>query len=603
MRFRSAKANGLQVFAVTGVHSVSFGISATATARRGLLGFAVERIDPVEDERYFLPGFKVFGSVIPRPDASTQVSTRDHPVQSLVWDDFTAKPDRAYTYLFHPVRGRPRKLNHNAPPVPVAVRTEPLFSTLVHDVFFNRGVASSQAYTRRFGNRAPDQLPPAQAAQAREWLSRSLDDALLRFIRQCKRDDALLCCFYEFRYAPVAEALRAALDRGVDVQLIVDAKDNGSTSAAGKVTPPFPRDENIAMLQAAGIPMERVLLRSARKSAIAHNKFMLWLKGKRRVPTAVWTGSTNISMGGIHGQTNVGHWLRDGPVAASFQAYWQLLRTDPGAPVGDPEARRKNAELLAAVAALSPAPASIDAIASGTSVLFSPRSGPEVLQRYVQLLDQSRQLACITLAFGIGKDFKAALQQHSPASPLSFLLLEKRDVPAAGKEADFVWINAKHNVYQAWGSFLREPLYQWARETSARALGLNTHVIYVHSKFLLHDPLGDDPIVVTGSANFSTASTNDNDENMLLVRGDRRVADIYFTEFNRLFNHYYFRSVVEATAQRAADADAAAAPPSGDAVQGTLFLAEKADDWLKHYKAGSLKSKRVAIFTGMRGFS
>jgi len=65
-------------------------------------------------------------------------------------------------------------------------------------------------------------------------------------------------------------------------------------------------------------------------------------------------------------------------------------------------------------------------------------------------------------------------------------------------------------------------------------------------KFLLMDPLGDDPIVVTGSANFSEASTNDNDENMLLIRGNQRVADIYFTEFNRLFNHYYFRSINEA---------------------------------------------------------
>ena len=76
-------------------------------------------------------------------------------------------------------------------------------------------------------------------------------------------------------------------------------------------------------------------------------------------------------------------------------------------------------------------------------------------------------------------------------------------------------------------------------------LQLNSHVSYIHSKFLLKDPLGADPIVVTGSANFSDASTNDNDENMLMIRGDQRVADIYFTEFNRLFYHYYFRSVQE----------------------------------------------------------
>jgi len=34
---------------------------------------------------------------------------------------------------------------------------------------------------------------------------------------------------------------------------------------------------------------------------------------------------------------------------------------------------------------------------------------------------------------------------------------------------------------------------------------------------------------------------------MIAIRGDRRVADIYFTEFNRIFYHYYFRSVQERT--------------------------------------------------------
>jgi len=50
--------------------------------------------------------------------------------------------------------------------------------------------------------------------------------------------------------------------------------------------------------------------------------------------------------------------------------------------------------------------------------------------------------------------------------------------------------------------------------------------------------------VVTGSANFSEASTTQNDENMLLIRGDTGVADIYLTEFMRLYRHYVFREWV-----------------------------------------------------------
>ena len=117
----------------------------------------------------------------------------------------------------------------------------------------------------------------------------------------------------------------------------------------------------------------------------------------------------------------------------------------------------------------------------------------------------------------------------------------------------------------------------------------------MHSKFLLRDPLGLDPLVVTGSANFSAASTNDNDENMLLIRGNQRVADIYFTEFNRLFFHYYFRSIQEATFRSSPDAKA----NSGGQ---TLFL-DETDGWTKLYAPGSLKRRRVALLSNMEGFA
>ena len=99
--------------------------------------------------------------------------------------------------------------------------------------------------------------------------------------------------------------------------------------------------------------------------------------------------------------------------------------------------------------------------------------------------------------------------------------------------------------------------------------------------------------MVTGSANFSDPSTNDNDENMLLIRGEQRVADIYFTEFNRLFFHYYFRSVQEALfGRRPAEANAAATSRS------SLFLRDN-DSWLTDYKPGKLKHKRMEMFTRM----
>jgi hypothetical protein len=56
MRSKSEMVDGFQVFAVTGVNTISFAIEADAPARKGLLGFAVERADPTGDERFFMFG-------------------------------------------------------------------------------------------------------------------------------------------------------------------------------------------------------------------------------------------------------------------------------------------------------------------------------------------------------------------------------------------------------------------------------------------------------------------------------------------------------------------------------------------------------------------
>lgn len=598
MRYRSKEVGGYQVNAVAGVNTVAFGIGRANADTKGLLGFAVERIDPTEEERYFVSGFKVFPSVVPHPVPGAAVSTFEHPVQSFVWEDFTAKPDREYTYLFYPLKGAPKNLDRSAAPIPITIRTEPLRGKR-HDIFFNRGVASSQAYARRFNNLTPDQLPLEKQQEALDWLSRDLDDALLGFIASAQPGDGLRGCFYEFRFGPVADAFRAAMDRGVDVQLIVDMKENARTET--KTRPDgttfqirhesFPRIENLRTLDMAGIRGASVLSREARTSAIAHNKFIVLLKGSD--PAEVWTGSANLSEGGIYGQANAGHWVRDETVARDFLEYWTLLSSDPGGRAGDDRATvlAKNKAFRSEVAALTSVPATKDDISPGTTAVFSPRSDLGPLDLYASLVDEAQRVACVTFAFGITGPFKNRLAAHAADGPLCLLLLESEDRPNPRSTQPFVKIGFRNNVYQAWGSEIGDPLAQWVRETNNRTLGFNMHVAYVHCKFLLSDPLGADPIVVTGSANFSEASTKDNDENMLIIRGDTRVADLYFTEFNRLWNHYYFRSVAESVQHRA--------PGMAEA---SLLLSED-DRWLDKYKPGSLKSKRLAIYEQMEGVS
>ena len=112
-------------------------------------------------------------------------------------------------------------------------------------------------------------------------------------------------------------------------------------------------------------------------------------------------------------------------------------------------------------------------------------------------------------------------------------------------------------------------------------------VFFVHTKFLLIDPLSDDPLVCSGSANFSSGSLLQNDENMLLIRGDTRVADIYMTEFDRIFRHFYFRDIANELADKGSKAKA-------------IFL-DETDAWTDRYFApGTLKTNRRLMFFATR---
>lgn len=108
---------------------------------------------------------------------------------------------------------------------------------------------------------------------------------------------------------------------------------------------------------------------------------------------------------------------------------------------------------------------------------------------------------------------------------------------------------------------------------------------YVHNKFMLVVPLSDDPLIITGSANFSKPSQRINDENMVVIRSNTRVADIYFGKFMRVFDHHYARYVI-----RLLNDEGRSAPDAG-------YLKEKAADWVPaHFNPQSYKAKRRRYF-------
>lgn len=503
--------DGLKVHAVGGTYVVLFGFDMPEGDCQGLLGFAIHRVDHTENEAYFLEGMKAFEATDPGFPPGSQYSTREHPIQSFQWADYTAKPGHSYTYTIIALKGVPDDLRPHAQSVVEITTERPEGGD--HDIYFNRGVAGSQAYVRRFGDREPEKVANRQAYI---WLSRGLSEALEGFVRSCEPGrHALRVAAYEFYYEPFLALLKETLDKGVDIQIVYDARKEK------------PRVKNREAVPAAGL--DQVSSERTRPASyISHNKFMVKLENNE--PVAVWTGGTNFSEGGIYGHSNVAHVVEDAAVAEDFLRYWTALS-------GDPDMNSLKAE----VEAISPLPPSPPP--AGTSVLFSPRSGLDALNWYADLARSATDGLFMTFAFGMNDIFKDVYRNGR--SPFRLALLESKTrpmEPGPERDAEEAEIQLLRNMPEntfAVGEFIRtNKIDGWVKE---RLSGLNKNVRYVHNKFMLIDPLTGDPIVVAGSANFSDASTTKNDENMVITRGNTRVADIYLGEFMRLYSHHAFR--------------------------------------------------------------
>ena len=114
-------------------------------------------------------------------------------------------------------------------------------------------------------------------------------------------------------------AFQAAGERCGDLKIIYDAR-------PGKSHPVETSDKCIeaAKLRPWMIP------RTANPSYIAHNKFIVLLKDGKPV-AGLDRHRPILREGGIFGQSNVGHIVRDRKVARQYLNYWDRLAEDPGA--------------------------------------------------------------------------------------------------------------------------------------------------------------------------------------------------------------------------------------------------------------------------------
>ena len=220
-----------------------------------------------------------------------------------------------------------------------------------------------------------------------------------------------------------------------------------------------------------------------------------------------------------------------------------------------------------------------------------------MLDWFADRIRGAQQVVMFTGAFGVNEKLAEAFAVERDI--LRYLVLEK---PPTRKTQALLSINHDHDIIVVPGQVLGQvwapdkngdptlrrsipgfKLEKWfLHEELYRKQG---NIFFIHLKVLMTDVLTDDPLVFTGSANFSDNSLTANDENMLLIRGNTRVADIYLTEYDRILRHFYFRNV--------------AAKDETEADAGKAIFLDETDGWVKSYYSGTgLKARRQSLFCG-----
>lgn len=592
----SATKNGLTVRAIAGVNSVIIGIDLQESRRAGCLGFSIERTE-------FLPGV-----ASPKPSwlpnmlrfksdgGNGNVTTQTAPLQKFRWGDYTTHPGTRYRYRVVPRYGKPgalepagAKLTAATAGVAVDVTTED--NTAEHTaVFFNRAAAASHAFQVKFKELDPERdektgkVAP-EAKEARAWLSRGLEEALIAFMRRAKDSSfALHAAIYEFQKPELLAELAAAHKRKATVEVVYHARQKAPVR--NKKTQKLEQKDhtvtrNMEAMKNAGIEALCTGRDADPQGAIMHNKFVVLLKkganGKFQ-PQAVWTGSTNWTDGGIYGQLNVGHAVYEPEVAAVYEELFQVLQQDLSAE----ESRH-------AVADLTPVPMSVPA-GHVTQPIFSPQMDEGMLSLYADICARAKLLmvcAPFELFHGIRKTFSG----RDPGT-LHYLLIDKPGSLGKAEDVEVIQGDAANSIGVA--VTLSSPLHDFQKRLLEGSESFHHKGVHIHAKIILADPFSNDPVLVTGSANFSHNSTSVNDSNSLLITGDTAVADVYTTEFMRMFEHYHFRG-------RRAEEVAKAKKAGKKALDQPMTLSDD-DSWSeKYYVQGSNEFFDRRAFAGTMG--
>ena len=495
-----------RVKAYAGTNGVLLAIDLAEHRRKGLLGFAIEKQQGNKPWLFLFNSLTFPGKAHTFPQFHATPSDTA-PLQKFRWADYAVNPGVTIHYRVHLAYG-----TADAPQL-----GEFLEVTLTTDnglpagqnVIFNRAVAASQAFQRKFADldaqlSANKKLPIEEWPDApRQWLENGLLARLLGFIERAEDGRwALDIAIYEYQLQVIVDAVNAAFERGVKVRVLYHAQPDEDTTALNEAS------------------LEKIPAANKRGRVthnIFHNKFMVLSRldaAGQHQPEAVLCGSTNFTANGVYRQANVVHVLDDARIGASYLQTFEQVWATPA----DVGATR---EWLTENNPMQPD----QALFAG----FSPRSGQGDLREFVDIIESAKKDLLFVTAFTLPEEILNALLGQPHDDILRYGL--------QNTVSSITGFHADRTAQFAATALLNTGLEGWLKENMKGQKGN----LLVHTKAIVVDFTTDTPTIISGSHNLSAAASNGNDENYLIIRGDTDLADRYGLELLRFYEHYRFR--------------------------------------------------------------
>ncbi|MGO9469683.1 MAG: phospholipase D-like domain-containing protein [Isosphaeraceae bacterium] len=526
------------------------------------MGFALYRIDSKGRETA-LPSHAVF----PGETIAPGQTTAQFPVQKFYWKDVYARlvGDQTGNYTFRykvvPLEGRPEALKPMGS-LPILMTNEVTISGVCSEsvtAIFNRGLISTQHVSNALkGNVSKSSLLKAikvPGNQLRKDLAGDILGTLTGFVTRAKTSGSIYAALYELTDLELVQSLFGIGNKLniVLANIVSKPKPGGSEEVAGE------NDDSEAKLKESAASL---LYREPPSSHIVHNKFLIYVDASG-TPQAVLTGSCNWTDTGMCAQTNNSIVIQDKLVAARYMAYWKKLQMDEtaheaGSSFQDTPLRTFNGTGKSL---------SLDKGTDDASTLtsyFSPntpnqrRKGKGIEAFPVDMKDLSDRVmaaknAVLFLAFIPGTpsitEFAAAAQKANKD-------LFVRGCVTSPDAAGNFYYDLKGTSPPKKQKGIKNPAApQDARVISANALDrtvpegwqkelLNAGFAITHDKIVVIDPFADDCVVVTGSHNLGYQASYNNDENLLMIEGNKKLAMAYATHVLDVYDHFSWRWTV-----------------------------------------------------------